>query len=293
MSFGRTLLQLDWLPDNLRQGADGDPFLIWDSGRFQRDRVLLFACPAGLRALSRGNTLFMDGNFSMAPKPFKQLYVMRTVVNHVSVTIGYALLSSKKATIYTATFRQLLLRSQQLGIVSTIRFVMTDFEDGAMRAATNVFGEHVTAQACLFHFSQVWLGLRYFAHMALCSSTFLIEFGAKFGTFPSECIVPPESSIPRILSEDSWTSVSASSTGRSRCGTSSRRGRHVPWRRSEILSLFYEHVRFWTSSHTTKGRWPWFHHPTQRSKVSTCTVESTRRAYGRPRSHQQYVRRLE
>jgi len=57
------------------------------------DRVIVFASPDQLRHLALANTWYMDGNFSMSPRLFTQLYVIRAPLGETAVTCAYALLT--------------------------------------------------------------------------------------------------------------------------------------------------------------------------------------------------------
>jgi len=97
----------------------------------------------------------MDGNFAMVPAPFKQLYVVRVVVNNVPMAIAYALLFGKTTAAYETIFRELVQRSAVLNINAQVRFAMTDFETAAINAASHVFGQECEGSACFFHLTQV------------------------------------------------------------------------------------------------------------------------------------------
>ncbi len=58
---------------------------------------VVFASDEGLRTLSSTMTWYMDGNFAMAPKQFKQVFVVTVVLGQVPVSAAYALLPSKRS----------------------------------------------------------------------------------------------------------------------------------------------------------------------------------------------------
>jgi hypothetical protein len=57
-------------------GDNPDDFLLYDNGPHAQNRMLIFSRQC-LEKLSSAETWLMDGNFSMAPPPFQQLYVIR------------------------------------------------------------------------------------------------------------------------------------------------------------------------------------------------------------------------
>ena len=76
-------------------GPTPEPFLIYDNGQNSDSRIVVFASPPALRTLSTADTWFMDGNFTMAPPGFLQLYVIRVPLGSTTVGIAYALLQRK------------------------------------------------------------------------------------------------------------------------------------------------------------------------------------------------------
>ena len=82
----------------------------------------------------------MDGNFSLAPHPFKQLYTIRVPFNEVTGTAVYAFLPNKCQDTYRELFQ------------STIQCPV--FEDAVLRAVTVVFDRHINHQGCFYHLTQ-------------------------------------------------------------------------------------------------------------------------------------------
>ena len=68
------------IPEDFKVTNDEDPrqFLIHDSGNGVRQRLVIFATESSLRVLASASTWFMDGNFSMAPVIFSQIYWSKT-----------------------------------------------------------------------------------------------------------------------------------------------------------------------------------------------------------------------
>ncbi|CAN7977512.1 unnamed protein product [Ixodes persulcatus] len=58
-------------------GARPQPFLLYDNGQERQDRMLVFSTHEQLAALSSSRTWYMDGTFSVCPRIFRQLYVLR------------------------------------------------------------------------------------------------------------------------------------------------------------------------------------------------------------------------
>ena len=75
--------------------STSEMFLIHDSGAESRSRVVVFASDTRLRHLARQRVWYMDGNFSLAPKIFQQVYIIRAKLGDTAVTCAYGLLPGK------------------------------------------------------------------------------------------------------------------------------------------------------------------------------------------------------
>ena len=74
------------IADNWKVTKDGRPFLIHDSGEGVVNRIVVYATEESLRLLAVARTWFIDGNFSMAPLIFKQLYIIRAPLGNSAIT---------------------------------------------------------------------------------------------------------------------------------------------------------------------------------------------------------------
>ena len=74
-------------------GPAPQDFLMYDSGSDHSDRVVISASSEQLRHLAVADTWFMDDTFSVAPKFFTQLYVIRVPLGDSAVTCVYALMT--------------------------------------------------------------------------------------------------------------------------------------------------------------------------------------------------------
>ena len=83
-------------------------FLQFDNGEAAQNRMLVFYSPESLERLTNAQTFFMDGNFSVVPQPFKQLYVIRIPFKDVSVTGIYAFLPNKRQETYIELFQSIV-----------------------------------------------------------------------------------------------------------------------------------------------------------------------------------------
>lgn len=100
------------------------------------------------------NRWFMDGNFSIAPHLFEQLYVIRAPVGTSYVTCAYGLLSGKSQAEYEEFIRAIVNQCRQLGYNPDPNVIMTDFEISVIRATKDVIGSHVEHRGCFYHLTQ-------------------------------------------------------------------------------------------------------------------------------------------
>ena len=118
--------------------------------------MLVFYSPESLERLANPQTffIFMDGTFSVAPHPFKQLYTIRVPFKDVTGTAVYAFLRKCQD-----TYRKLFHSTIQCPV----------FEDAVLRAVTTVFDHHINHQGCFYHLTQAsW---RNYSSLVWCLST--------------------------------------------------------------------------------------------------------------------------
>lgn len=130
------------------------PFLIFDSGTTSAERVLIFSSPEQLRHLAMADRWFMDGNFSMSPSQFQQLYVIRAPLGESAVSCVYALLSDKSQSIYETLLKAVVDNCDAMSYSVDPTTVVCDFEQAAINAVTAVLGSHVNVQGCFYHLTQ-------------------------------------------------------------------------------------------------------------------------------------------
>lgn len=61
----------------------------------KRGRILIFTTDESLEGLAKADTWLLDGNFSISPPSFSQMYVIRVKVSGTFVTSVYCLLEDK------------------------------------------------------------------------------------------------------------------------------------------------------------------------------------------------------
>lgn len=152
----RLLKDLGELPTEFTQtvGPNPEEFLLYDNGPNANNRILVFGTSDGLSLLAGADTLYMDGNFAMAPNIFKQIYVIRVPFGDTAVTSVYALLPNKTRATYEELFQAIVDKCADLNYYINVQTVVTDFEDGVLRAVLAVFGRDVESKGCFYHLTQ-------------------------------------------------------------------------------------------------------------------------------------------
>lgn len=144
------------LPDEWKEtlGPNPQQFLLYDNGPEAISRIIAFATAEDLRRLAAAETIYMDGNFKMAPAQFTQVYVIRVPFNTIHVSCVYALLQKKTRSVYSELFDVIVDRITRLEMNLNVKTVVTDFEDAVLRAVSASFGREVETKGCFYHLTQ-------------------------------------------------------------------------------------------------------------------------------------------
>ncbi|XP_029645455.1 uncharacterized protein LOC115219431 [Octopus sinensis] len=127
-------------------------FLFYDNKPNANNHILGFGASDGLRLFAGADTLYMDGNFAMAPNIFKQIYVIHVPFGQTAVTSGYA--PNKTHATHKELFQDIVDKYADLSYSINLQTVVTDFEDGVPRAVLAVFGHSVEGKGCFYHLTQ-------------------------------------------------------------------------------------------------------------------------------------------
>ena len=144
------------LPEEWRQTAGSHPelFLLYDNGPDSNSRIITFGTEVGRRQLATASTIFMDGNFAMAPTQFSQVYILCVPFRDVAMTCVYALLQNKSRAVYDELFQAVVDKCEEFGLEMDVQAVVTNFEEGVLRAVAGVFGREVQSKGCFYHLMQ-------------------------------------------------------------------------------------------------------------------------------------------
>lgn len=135
----------DNLPAELRNTLKGLPFLRHDID------FLLFAADEDLKFLRGCRVWYADGTFKVSPPGYTQLYTIHGTRDGVNIPCVFALLPNKSE----ATYMALLTRLVEIEPLLQPQTVITDFEQAAINAFTNVLSPEI--HGCHFHFGQcIW-----------------------------------------------------------------------------------------------------------------------------------------
>ncbi|KAH9359853.1 hypothetical protein HPB48_002452 [Haemaphysalis longicornis] len=130
-------------------GSDDSPFLAYDSGSGDHDRILVFGTAKNFERLSAAKCWFMDGTFKVTPSLFYQIYTVHGLYHGAVIPFMYALLPNKKEETYQRLFSVLA------GMVSNVacEVMYSDFEAAAITACARHFPQ-TRMQGCFFHLCQ-------------------------------------------------------------------------------------------------------------------------------------------
>jgi len=135
-------------------GDKSTRFLLHDNGIDETERIIVFATDNCLKYLTEASTWYMDGNFSMAPLIFQQLYVIRVKVNGVFITAAFILLKNKTESSYEEMLQIIIHKCAERNLFPDPQIINVDFEKAVINAIKTVIGEDVQIQGCFFHLCQ-------------------------------------------------------------------------------------------------------------------------------------------
>ena len=96
----------------------------------------------------------MDGNFSMAPHHFTQLYAIRVPLGETSIPVAFAFLTDKTQSTYEELFTVLVNQCSNRNIRCDPNTAIMDFESASINAVQVVFGNGIHIQGCFYHLTQ-------------------------------------------------------------------------------------------------------------------------------------------
>lgn len=143
-----SLAELELSEESTRTSR-GDKFLLWDSGREDNDRIIVFGTNSNLTLLKEFTNWCADGTFKVSPTLFLQLYTIHALIDSKAIPLIFALLRNKKK----ETYVRMLKKLTELAPSINPHTILIDFELAAVNAFSEVFSD-VTLVGCYFHLSQ-------------------------------------------------------------------------------------------------------------------------------------------
>ena len=138
------------LPNEFQLTSNGDPFLIFDSGVGDLNRIFIFASPQGLQLLSNSQHWYADGTFKVCPELFFQLYTVHAQQDGRIFPCIFSLLQNKTENTYTRFFTEVFNRT------NAPNYILVDFEKSAINAINNV-NPNVETKGWFYHLSaNIW-----------------------------------------------------------------------------------------------------------------------------------------
>ena len=84
------------IPEKYKNSLKGEPFLLYDSGYGDQQRIVIYGTHKFLSLLRNCDSWFCDGTFSVVPDLFTQLYTIHAEMDGVIFPCIYALLPNLK-----------------------------------------------------------------------------------------------------------------------------------------------------------------------------------------------------
>ena len=106
-----------------------------------------------MECLCPSSTVFGDGTFYYAPRPFSQLYTLNGTINGQTLPLAFCLLPDKSSNIYIKMLEEICHIAVDMHLLFNPQNVMMDFEQAAMQAFLAMFPQ-VQIKFCLFHVGQ-------------------------------------------------------------------------------------------------------------------------------------------
>jgi hypothetical protein len=137
------------LPLELTKTVNGDEdFLLYDSGKDDSKRFLIFATRSNIEKLNEVDTWFADGTFFIAPDIYQQIFTINVSFKGYNVPLVYICLVSKDESQYNSAFKVLsnYLKDHP-------KLIVIDFEKALINSVRKHF-PNSRIGGCYFHFAK-------------------------------------------------------------------------------------------------------------------------------------------
>ena len=95
------------IPDSLRLTYKGKKFYWDDSGKSDKNRIILFTTETNLKLLDKYLDWYVDGTFDISPTIFKQVFTFHIQIEGTDLPMAYFLVPNKKQVTYKKVFKML------------------------------------------------------------------------------------------------------------------------------------------------------------------------------------------
>ena len=112
------------IPDQLRQTTDQRRFLLYDSGRGDVNRMLIFSTDQFLQTLHDSEHWMCDGTFKVSPNLFYQVYTVHALIRNNVLPCVFVLLPNKQHVTYSRMWTEIKSLKPELAP----RSVQIDYE---------------------------------------------------------------------------------------------------------------------------------------------------------------------
>jgi hypothetical protein len=162
------------IPDMLKHDKLGNPFLRYDSGFEDNERIIIFFSSFKQKYLGKIETFVIDGTFKSSPSGFYQVVILHGYIFGKTFPFMYILLSNKTENSYFRAFE----KCKELGTLN-IKFIVTDLERALINALRKSFPE-AEYHGCLFHLSQAaWKRIGYLGDIKVYKENELYKKAVK------------------------------------------------------------------------------------------------------------------
>ena len=137
--------------------SKGEPFLLYDSGFGDINRVILVATSKMFSILKASHYWFADGTFKVAPQQFYQLYTIHAEKDGYVFPCVYSLVTKKDELTYMKIMRKLVELEPELDS----SYIMVDFEKAAINCFMILMADFPqSAMEVAEYFEETYIGRR-------------------------------------------------------------------------------------------------------------------------------------
>jgi hypothetical protein len=163
------------IPDDLQFTANGNYFVLHDSGADDVDRIIMLTTIGNIETLRECTVYLADATFKVAPTLFYQLWVIHGLYKNAVLPMIYCVMPNKSTEMYNKCLDQIT----NFGLAPDI--IITDFERAEINSLNRSF-PNAQVHGCFFHYAQcIWRKLQDIKWAAKCQHD--VEFAMDIKLF--------------------------------------------------------------------------------------------------------------